>query len=77
MCYNHRMGKTTAFRDWRDKMGLTQDAAAAELGFSKSQIANWDAGRDRTTGVQSHPPLAVRRLMTVLIRGDSPVPWPK
>lgn len=67
----------TAFRDWREKMRLTQEAAADALGVSKSQIANWDAGKDRARGRRAVPGLAVRKLMALLIRGEDIKAWPE
>lgn len=67
----------TAFRAWRDKMGMTQDGAASRLGVSKSQVANWDAGQDRATGRKSVPGLAIRKLMALLIRGEDVQAWPE
>lgn len=67
----------TAFRDWRSKLGVTQDDAAELLGVSKSQVANWDAGLDRGSGRQSRPGLAVRKLMSLLIRGQDVQAWPE
>lgn len=67
----------TSFGQWRSKMGVTQDDAAELLGVSKSQVANWDAGRDRGTGRPSSPGLAVRKLMSLLIRGQDVQEWPE
>lgn len=69
--------KKTGFRDWRDKMGFTQDDAAAALGVSKSQVANWDAGKDRANGKRAAPGLAARKLMALLIRGEDIKAWPE
>lgn len=71
------MGNVTAFRQWRDRMGWTQEQAAEALGVTKSQVANWDAGVDRGSKRPSKPGLAVRSLMSVLIRGESVQPWPE
>lgn len=67
----------TEFKRWRAMNGLTQDQAAARLGVSKSQVANWDAGRERTRGTASAPPLAVRKLMTAIVLGKETEAWPE
>jgi transcriptional regulator with XRE-family HTH domain len=67
----------TAFRAWRKKMGVTQDDAADLLGVSKSQVANWDSGRDRSSGQASRPGFAVRTVMALLIRGQQVQAWPE
>ena len=74
-----RMATQTAFRRWREQMGFTQDEAAEALGVTRSQVANWDAGkvRGRKRGGPSTPPLSVRRVMTALDIGQLPEPWPE
>ena len=67
----------TAFKRWRTQLGLTQDEAASALGCSKSQVANWDAGKDRARGTPAVPPFAVRVLMTLQAQGQSITPWPE
>lgn len=67
----------TAFRQWRERMGITQQEAADRLGVTKSQVANWDAGRDRSTGKPSAPGLAARKVMSLLIRGEDVQAWPE
>ncbi len=71
------MGRETSFRRWRLQMGFTQDEAAEALGVSKSQIANWDAGKDRATGRPSVPGRAIRSLMTAVAMDEIPQPWPE
>lgn len=71
------MSKPTSFKEWREKLGLTQTEAAAEFGVTKSQVVNWDAGVNRGSGRPAVPPLSVRRLMTVLAEGDTPEAWPE
>jgi len=66
----------TAFKQWRERMGITQQDAAARLGVTKSQVANWESGRDRGTGRPSVPGLAVRKVMSLLIRGEDVQAWP-
>lgn len=60
-------------------MGLTQDQAAERLHVSKSQVANWDAGkvRGRARGEKAVPPFSVRVLMTALAVDSVPTPWPE
>lgn len=77
MCYIQHMGTETSFRRWRRQQGFTQDEAAEALGVSKSQVANWDAGRDRATGKPSIPGMAVRSLMTAIAMDDIPQAWPE
>lgn len=66
----------SSFRIWRDRMGWTQDEAAENLGLSKSQVANFDAGVSRTSGEAAIPSLATRKLMTAYARGIELEPWP-
>lgn len=77
MCYIRHMAKQTSFRRWRDQMGFTQDEAAEALGVSKSQVANWDAGRDRSNGKPAIPGMAIRSLMTSVAMDQIPQPWPE
>ncbi|ODT23979.1 MAG: hypothetical protein ABS54_10060 [Hyphomicrobium sp. SCN 65-11] len=71
------MARETSFRRWRKQVGFTQDEAADALGISKSQVANFDAGKDRASGRPATPPLAVRSLMTAIAMGQVPQPWPE
>lgn len=66
----------TAFKRWRKQLGLTQDEAARVLDVSRSQIANWDAGVERSRGKVAVPPKAVRVLMTLEAQGLHITPWP-
>lgn len=75
MCYATAMADT-AFKRWRKQLGLTQEAAAERLGVSRSQVANWDAGIERTRGAEALPPKAVRVLMTLESQGVYISPWP-
>lgn len=77
MCYMQHMGIETSFRRWRRQMGFTQDQAAEELSVSKSQVANWDAGKDRSSGRPAMPPVAIRRVMTAIAMDEIPQPWPE
>jgi len=67
----------TAFKRWRTQLKLTQDEAAQRLGVSRSQVANWDAGVERTRGKEASPPKAVRVLMTLESQGVHISPWPE
>lgn len=71
------MSKETSFRRWRRQMNFTQDEAAAELGLSKSQVANFDAGVNRANGSPAVPSIAIRRLMTAIAMGQVPQAWPE
>jgi transcriptional regulator with XRE-family HTH domain len=70
------MTDETEFRRWRRKVRLTQAQAAEQLGLSKSQVENLDAGHDRSRGRPSLPSLAVRHLMTAIAEGKQLKPWP-
>lgn len=58
-------------------MGITQQDAADRLGVTKSQVANWDAGKDRSTGRTARPGLAVRKVMAMIVRGEDVQAWPE
>jgi len=77
MCYIQHMAKETSFRRWREQLGLTQDQAAEALEVSKSQVANWDAGKSRSRGVKAVPSTPIRAYMTALAMGYPLTPWPK
>jgi DNA-binding transcriptional regulator YiaG len=76
LCYVGHM-RETAFRRWRKQLKFTQDEAAQVLGCSKSQVANWDAGVDRSSGNPAIPPRSIRVLMTLQAQGQSITPWPE
>jgi len=59
----------TEFRRWREALGLTQEAAARQLGTSGRAIQKWEAG-------VTVPPDSVRKLMTAAARGIELAPWP-
>lgn len=67
----------TAFHRWRDQMRLTQEQAAEVLGVSRSQVANWDSGRDRMRDKPIAPPLCVRKVMHAMVLGRDCEPWPE
>jgi predicted transcriptional regulator len=69
--------KETAFKRWRKQLNLTQDEAARVLDVSRSQIANWDAGVERTRGKVAVPPRPVRVVMTLEAQGQHVTPWPE
>lgn len=69
--------RETAFKRWRAQLKLTQGDAARLLGVSRSQIANWDAGVERTRGNEAIPPRAIRVLMTLEAQGQAVSPWPE
>lgn len=66
----------TAFKRWRKQLGLTQEEAASLLDVSRSQVANWDAGVERSRGNVAVPPKPVRVLMTLEAQGLPITPWP-
>lgn len=69
--------KETAFKRWRKQLDLTQEGAALLLDCSRSQVANWDAGVERSRGKPAVPPRAVRVLMTLEAQGQTVTPWPE
>lgn len=69
--------KDTAFKRWRKQLGYTQEEAARALDCSRSQVANWDAGVERSRGTAAIPPKAIRVLMTLEAQGQSITPWPE
>jgi transcriptional regulator with XRE-family HTH domain len=71
------MTQETSFHRWRKQQGLTQEEAAAALGVSKSQVANWDTGVNRSRGNPAAPPYAIRCLMTNIAMDSKPTPWPE
>jgi DNA-binding XRE family transcriptional regulator len=71
------MSIETSFRRWRQQQGFTQEEAAEALGLSKSQVANLDAGWDRTRKKPIVPSLAIRSLMTAIAMDEIPQPWPE
>lgn len=77
LCYAASMAEETAFARWRRQVAITQEQAAEALGVSRSQVVNWEIGRDRATGKAVVPGLAVRSLMTAIAMGQAPQPWPE
>ena len=71
------MKSESNFRLWRRRMGYTQEQAGQCLGLSKSQVANYDAGKDRGTGKRTVPSLGLRIVMAVVVRGETIDPWPE
>jgi len=68
---------TTAFNRWRvDTMGWTQQKAADELGCSKSQVEQLDAGVHRVTGKPVLPTRAQRMVMRAAANGVVLELWP-
>lgn len=67
----------TSFARWRRQVRLTQQEAADALGVSRSQIANWESGKDRASGRSIAPGLAIRSLMTAIAMGQVPQAWPE
>ena len=73
-----RSARATAARQtWRKQLDLTQEGAALLLDCSRSQVANWDAGVERSRGKPAVPPRAVRVLMTLEAQGQTVTPWPE
>lgn len=71
------MAEETSFSRWRKQQGFTQEDAAAALRVSRSQVANWDKGKDRATGKPVTPSYAIRCLMTNIAMDSKPTPWPE
>lgn len=70
-----RSDSPTAFRRWRDRLGLTQGAAAKALGISEKQVQRYDyamgAGRDRAAQA---PDRRTRLAMAAIAAGLEPEP---
>ena len=67
----------TEFQRWLWLMHYSYEDAAAILGVSRSQIANWAIGRDRARPERAAlPPICVRVQMMALYRSQIIEPWP-
>jgi DNA-binding XRE family transcriptional regulator len=56
-------------KEWREKLGITQNEAAEQLGVTARNYQAYEAG-------DYSPPIAVRKLMTAVASGVYLHPWP-
>lgn len=59
-------------RDLRSRLGLSQDQLAQALGVSRSQVVNWEQGRDRHTGRPAPVPRAIELAVRYLLIQHQP-----
>jgi DNA-binding transcriptional regulator YiaG len=57
-----------SFKSWREKLAITQEKAAHELGVTLRTVQHWEKGTIAT-------PESVLKLMTAIAKGGSQEPW--
>ncbi len=67
VCYQQSMDNPV--RQWRERLGLSQERAARRLGITTRNYQNYESG-------EYAPPESIRMLMRAAILGIELDPWP-